>query len=1045
MKESLRIKKLLGLGFVLSNSIAFAAPGDILAGAEFNTPGDLEGFTDSGDRLTGFDGTGNEAVITNGDGDGVITFQIASGDPQLVLGGISIPGGILGTAEVRMRQSDNAGGWVVGPIDDDILFLGGIGSQGQPTEQIDDPAATPGSEWKLIRWDLNNITGGTATSLRVDPGNTLGAALEIDYIRVIETATPRTFEFLPETEPAPSGLGLRYSVEFDSDGDFEGVTTNANFSNATVAGGQLTGVVAGNGDAIFNIPTLELGIPTTEADGSMVIDIGMTTTAAAGQYVDLFWGDVNGGTSAARQIRVNFDTVSPPGNYIARLSSANDLIIDQELRTLRIDPSNIVGEAIAIDFVRVYSDVATVVIPTTWDPDESTAGVQGGSGTWDTVANFFNTNGVNAPWPSASTGDDDATFSAGSGVVALDAAGITANELFFETDGYDISGPGTLAFDGNEPGISVAENNTATVSAPIAETSDVRKVGAGSLNLEGIQEFSSLEIAQGEVTIPLGSSFTTTTADAGAGYSLRTFLATLNIDGMLDTNSGSLGGFTTEGPYTINLSETGNLAAGNIVVGWNQSATLNLDGTSTTAGSIRHQDSGSSVINVLGGSHTVAGFVGREANGNGDTTITVTDGELIADRITLNIGNGGNAAIPAGTNILNVNLDGGVVEVDTIELDRGPQGAASSVTTLNLAVNGGTLRALPTGSRLDLVQEDTGEAIGTETFNVTVGSSGFTVDTNGQDKRIGHAIVDGATSGGGLVKTGAGALLLTGANTYTGGTTLTAGSLGGDGSITGGLTVPAGNGLAALLEDPLAPGSGLDVGGALVLPGAMVIDVISTVTPYPEADATGIVVATGSSVSGFDAGNTTIDTSNFTGTGTFTARQEGNSIVLDYVAGDLATPLSLYLTDAGLSGDDLLATADPDGDGDSNLAEFAFGTNPNDGTSLVADFFFFEESNGDFVVSFPVRAPIDQDVPLFTGTPNKTTSIDGIVFNVQGSNDLVTFDAEITEIDPSLIPSEDINPDIDNDAYFYYSFKLETPIADAPKGFIQVEVTEEAP
>ena len=46
-----------------------------------------------------------------------------------------------------------------------------------------------------------------------------------------------------------------------------------------------------------------------------------------------------------------------------------------------------------------------------------------------------------------------------------------------------------------------------------------------------------------------------------------------------------------------------------------------------------------------------------------------------------------------------------------------------------------------------------------------------------------------------------------------------------------------------------------------------------------------------------------------------------------------ADPLADYMTSFGLTGDDALGTADPDGDGQSNDAEFAFGTDPTSGTS----------------------------------------------------------------------------------------------------------------
>jgi hypothetical protein len=53
------------------------------------------------------------------------------------------------------------------------------------------------------------------------------------------------------------------------------------------------------------------------------------------------------------------------------------------------------------------------------------------------------------------------------------------------------------------------------------------------------------------------------------------------------------------------------------------------------------------------------------------------------------------------------------------------------------------------------------------------------------------------------------------------------------------------------------------------------------------------------------------------------------------VDGVFGTPLSNYLGGFYLTGSDAFGTADPDGDGANNNAEFAFGTSPIDGSSRV--------------------------------------------------------------------------------------------------------------
>ena len=76
----------------------------------------------------------------------------------------------------------------------------------------------------------------------------------------------------------------------------------------------------------------------------------------------------------------------------------------------------------------------------------------------------------------------------------------------------------------------------------------------------------------------------------------------------------------------------------------------------------------------------------------------------------------------------------------------------------------------PTFTGGTLLVNDTGLTLG---HAMTLGSGGGTIDTNGYD-----ATVSGVLSGGGgLIKTGTGTLVLTGASTYTGATTVNAGRL----------------------------------------------------------------------------------------------------------------------------------------------------------------------------------------------------------------------------------------------------------------------------
>jgi autotransporter-associated beta strand protein len=108
-----------------------------------------------------------------------------------------------------------------------------------------------------------------------------------------------------------------------------------------------------------------------------------------------------------------------------------------------------------------------------------------------------------------------------------------------------------------------------------------------------------------------------------------------------------------------------------------------------------------------------------------------------------------------------INLNGGTLTVGSflktsVGLDQ----------TATINFNGGTLR--PSASSAAFLPALTGLA-------AQVQNGGANIDTNGFDATIAAALV--GVGSGGLTKNGAGTLTLTGANTYTGGTTVNAGTL----------------------------------------------------------------------------------------------------------------------------------------------------------------------------------------------------------------------------------------------------------------------------
>lgn len=220
----------------------------------------------------------------------------------------------------------------------------------------------------------------------------------------------------------------------------------------------------------------------------------------------------------------------------------------------------------------------------------------GGSGTW----NASNTN-----WKSAADGtgsavsilpSDRANFGGSSQftpfTVSVDAAGVTANGgLVFETEGYTISGPGTLTLGAGAVAVNHATGTT-TISSVIQGTSGITKSGVGSLALAAANTFSgNVSINGGAIVFDqdnrFGNPSNSIVLDSGtlAPSATVTLAATRNLSG-----TGSIV-IQTGQTFTVG----GNVSLGNIVLaGTDASHTtageLNLSGATNSIGAITFND-----------------------------------------------------------------------------------------------------------------------------------------------------------------------------------------------------------------------------------------------------------------------------------------------------------------------------------------------------------------------------------------------------------------------------------------------------------------------
>jgi len=128
---------------------------------------------------------------------------------------------------------------------------------------------------------------------------------------------------------------------------------------------------------------------------------------------------------------------------------------------------------------------------------------------------------------------------------------------------------------------------------------------------------------------------------------------------------------------------------------------------------------------------------------------------------------------------------------------------------------------------------------------------------------------------------------------------------------------------------------------------------------------------------------------------------------------------------------------DKDGDGQSNIVEFALGGDPTSGSNnakiynLVADSDADGDSTNELVLTIAVRT----GTPAFAGSPSPTATMDGATYLIQGSTDLGSFTTTVNIASPVTtgLPAAPTG-------YEYRSFSLNGSNGLPDKGFLRVRI-----
>jgi autotransporter-associated beta strand protein len=550
---------------------------------------------------------------------------------------------------------------------------------------------------------------------------------------------------------------------------------------------------------------------------------------------------------------------SPIKNYLGKSQFPNDPLFNGKLDGVEI-----------ADFAMTPAQISTL-----YNSAQFISGVwtNNGNGYWGTNSNWSGGAVANGVSRIADFSTIDIT---GNRAVTLDSARTIGGLRFGDTvsaQTWFLSGTNTLTLDaggGNVPAIAVNQNTT-TISTPLAGSYGFTKFGGGTLTLNGTENVGGgLTVNAGTVNISGGTtSFGSGTSSVGyltGSGNLTMTGGTLATSGEFRVGGSDQSGSQYVATGTVTVANA-TLSVGSLTVArgnyldntMSGTVTLNSGGTliSTNDVTLEFAGTGRGKLALNGGNLIVGPaatkwlMVGYYDSGAGE--LDITNGTLFLDngtsiKMCLSGNTGGNVVNQVGGNVTFYSDAGGTIGGGG-NLDLNYAGGATSTNTYNL--NGGTLTVPHVGAT---------SGTGNSTFNFNGGTlksaassttfmqgltrantrnSGAKIDTAGFNVTIGQPLLHSATSGdfatdGGLTKNGAGTLTLTGTNTYTGGTTNNAGTLlvngsigtnavtvaggtlGGNGAIGGAVTVQSGG--------SLAPGGGLTTltvnGGVTLQPGS---------------------------------------------------------------------------------------------------------------------------------------------------------------------------------------------------------------------------------
>ena len=812
-----------------SGTLALGAGGSLAAGSALTvTGGTLDLSTAGNQTLATLDGSGGQVLlgggsaltVTDGDfagsiagagglvkaGAGTLVLDGAntySGTTQVVAGSLVIGSDAAHTtagvqSDVTVAPTGSLGGF--GHVDGNVgVLAGGHLAPGNPSGTF------------TVNGDLTMAQGSQLDVALGAPGANFQTPGASHNVQVNGNLTLNGAQINPSDA---GGLGPGLYNLFD----YTGTLTQANGGLIAPTGYAIQNLTGSKQINIINAQGIELNIwnanglasPTQMGGGSGVWAQGNAN-----------WTDATGSITATR---------APADAFVIFGGTAGTVTVDDAGGT---QPVTTQGIQFASDGYHLNGDALGLVAPSAGALSEVRVGDgSAASAGWTaTIDNVLTGNGLmktgdgTLVLTGANTYTQGTQLDAGVLSVSSDAnLGNASGNLDFEGGTLRVTGTGytgtarDIMFGAAGGGIDIADaGNTFTVAQALDGTGALTKLGDGTLVLTGANTYS------GGTTISAGTLQGDTTSLQGSIADNGTLAFNQTADGTFAGVIAGSGALTKDGAGTLTLSGANTYSGGTTIdAGALQGDTTSLQGNMVDNGAlIFNQGSDGTFAGAISG----AGSVTKTGTG----TLTLGGANTYGGGTTIDTG-----ALQGDTS----SLQGNVVDDGALIFNQGSDGtfAGSISGSGNLDKEGaGTL---------------TLSGVNTYGGGTTVNAGALQGDTTSLQGDIANngsvifnQVPDGTYAGsisgsGALTKDGAGTLILTGTNTYAGGTTINAGTLQtGAGNITGDIVDNA-----TLVFDQPANGDYAGVisgSGALVKQGAgtLTLDGVNTYTGATTIDS----------------------------------------------------------------------------------------------------------------------------------------------------------------------------------------------------------------